>query len=232
VNIDLVVFDMAGTTVHDGDAVHACLQAALSSAGVKVDRDDVNAVMGLAKPAAIRSLLELRSGYGPIAAERVSSVHEDFLGRMLAHYRLDPGIRETAGATRVFRELRARGIKVALDTGFSRRVVDAILERLCWGHDVVDATVASDEVARGRPFPDLVYRAMVLTGVSDPRHVAKVGDTPADLEEGQAAGCGLVVGVTDGSHTRNELLRWPHTHLIDNVGQFPALLDGAVAVAG
>ena len=33
--IELVVFDMAGTTLHDGDAVADCFTAALANLGVK-----------------------------------------------------------------------------------------------------------------------------------------------------------------------------------------------------
>ncbi len=89
---------------------------------------------------------------------------------------------------------------------------------------MLDATVASDEVPRGRPHPDLLLRAMQLTGCADPRRVAKVGDTPADLAEGTAAGCGFVVGVTTGSHTRDELLAHPHTHLIDALDELWTIL--------
>jgi len=224
VTVDLVVFDMAGTTVHDGDAVHACLQAALGASGIRVDREAINAVMGLPKPVAIRRLVEADAPGGEASDRLVEALHDDFVRRMLGHYRSDPSVREVDGALQVFRELRAGGIKVALDTGFDRQIVDVILKRLGWGEGVVDVTVASDEVARGRPHPDLVWRAMLLTGVSDARRVAKVGDTPADLQEGQAAGCGLVVGVTEGSHTEDELRPWPHTHLVPNVGSLPALL--------
>jgi phosphonatase-like hydrolase len=91
--------------------------------------------------------------------------------------------------------------------------------------ETIDATVTSDEVAQGRPFPDMIFRAMELTGVTDVKRVAKVGDTPSDLGEGMAAGCGWVVGVTGGSHTREELLAHPHTHLIPSIAQLPVCLD-------
>ncbi len=233
--IELVVFDMAGTTVHDGDAVHRALQATLAEEGTEVTRDEINAVMGLPKPEAIRLLLDRDAGGslsdrvldgGTLASEaRVAALHDDFLRRMVAYYREDPEAREIAPAGEVFRWLREHGIKIALDSGFSRPIVDAILARLEWTVGAVDATVASDEVPRGRPHPDLVLRAMELTGVERAAAVAKVGDTPADLREGAAAGCGLVVGVTEGSHRRDELEGHPHTHLIRNVGELPALLE-------
>lgn len=225
-SIQLVVFDMAGTTVYDGDAVNVCLRAALDAAGFTVTRDDVNGVMGLPKPEAIRQLaLSRAADSATITPALVASTHADFVARMIRYYQEDPAVRGTDGATAVFRRLHAASAKVALDTGFSRDIADIILNRFGWVRDgLVDATVTSDEVARGRPFPDLVLRAMELCGVTDPQHVAKVGDTPADLREGQTAGCGFVIGVTSGSHTRDELLPWPHTHLVEHLAELPAVL--------
>jgi phosphoglycolate phosphatase-like HAD superfamily hydrolase len=70
----------------------------------------------------------------------------------------------------------------------------------------------------------MVRRAMQLTGVKDPRRVIKVGDTPSDLHEGTSAACGMVVGVTSGSHTAEELRPHPHTMLIDSVRDLPGIL--------
>jgi phosphoglycolate phosphatase-like HAD superfamily hydrolase len=94
-----------------------------------------------------------------------------------------------------------------------------------WSRNVlIDATISSDEVARGRPYPDMIQDLMNRLGVEDPQRVAKVGDTPADLEEGRNAGCGLVIGVTAGTHSREQLERYPHTHLIETIAELPALL--------
>lgn len=231
-NIELVVFDMAGTTVRDDDAVNVCLREALARQ-IAVSRDEVNSVMGLPKPIAIRLLLE-RTGrpQQPVADTLVRELHEDFLARMLRHYRTAPGIEPMPHALETFCQLKEAGVRLALDTGFSRPIVDAILERLGWDHGgLLDATVASDEVPRGRPHPDLALKAMKLTGVSDPKRVAKVGDTPSDLQEGTAAGCALVIGVTNGSHTREQLVGHPHTHLLASLQELPTLVLGQ-SVAG
>ena len=65
---------------------------------------------------------------------------------------------------------------------------------------------------------------MELTEVRDPQRIAKVGDTPADLLEGKNAGCGLVIGVVQSSHARQQLAAYPHDYLIENVAELPALL--------
>lgn len=220
----LVVFDMAGTTVRDDDAVNRCFRAALAAAGVAVDAPAVNAVMGLPKLEAIRRLLPSATA---VQAESTSAVtiHADFVDRMCAHYRDDPTVAAVEGAVEVFRVLRAARVRVALDTGFDRIIADTVLARLGWSAgDVIDATITSDEVAHGRPHPDMIRALMRTVGVPDPAGVAKVGDTPADLQSGAAAGCGWNIGVTYGTHERSALEAYPHTHLIDDVRQLRTLL--------
>jgi phosphoglycolate phosphatase-like HAD superfamily hydrolase len=82
---------------------------------------------------------------------------------------------------------------------------------------LLDASVTSDEVKQGRPYADLIYKAMELTGVTDVAQVAKVGDTIYDLQEGDAAGCKWVIGITSGAYTRSQLQTGPHTHLVDSL---------------
>lgn len=213
----LVIFDMAGTTVRDdGGAVGRCLIDALSAHGYAVTPAAANAVMGIAKPVALDGLLKAYISDPEERAERVLDIHDDFLERMLAHYRTDPSVGAILGAEETFAALRAAGIRVALDTGFNREIVDVVLDRLNW-RDKVDATVASDEVEQGRPHPDMVFALMHKLGISDPSLVAKVGDTPVDLQEGTAAECGWVIGVTEGTHSEAQLQAFPNTALVPNV---------------
>jgi 2-aminoethylphosphonate-pyruvate transaminase len=225
---DLVVFDMAGTTVNDGDAVHHSLQGALLSiAGCNVSRDAVNAVMGIQKPVAIRSLLRDSTGSAPDES-LVDRVHDDFVNRMLTYYRTDPTIREIDGVTNLFKYLKSQGIRVGIDTGFNRPIAQAIIDRLGWERaGLIDASATADEVVAGRPAPFMIYRLMELTGVHDAGRVIKVGDTPSDLNEGTNARCGMVVGVTEGSHTADELRPHPHHHLIPTVRDLPKLIENS-----
>ena len=225
--IELVVFDIAGTTVHDGDAVNASLRASLAAWGIETDLAAANAVMGLPKPEAIRILLERFGrprGLGSSPAS-IHAIHEDFARRMCDYYTTDPAVHEIPGAAAAFATLRRAGIKVALDTGFSRPIADILLARLGWSSAaIIDADVTSDEVPRGRPHPDMIHQLMKRLGVSDPSRVAKVGDTRADLEEGTNARCSLVIGVTTGSSSRQQLEACPHTHIVESVVEVPALL--------
>ena len=213
--IQLAVFDVAGTTVLDGDAVATSLADAIRLQGIRVSKREVLAVMGLPKPVAIRQLLASGNAERKDLQEITDQAHEDFRARIKHHYRCGAGIQPPVGIPDVFEVLRGAGIRVGLDTGFSRDILDVLLARMAWreGHEI-DFTVASDEVARGRPHPDLIYHLMSRAQVTNPAQVAKIGDTPSDLEEGLAAGCGLVVGVAYGTHSRAELER-PGVVVID-----------------
>ncbi len=219
----LAVFDLAGTTVQDPGFVGGCLEGALLSDGVRVDGGDVARVMGLPKRHAIRLLLE---GRGEACEPgRVEEIHRRFVERMVDVYERHPGVVEIDGTSECFARLRAAGIQVAIDTGFDRHIATVLFARLAWAEKrLLDADITSDEVAQGRPAPDMVLALARRLGITDLGRVAKIGDTPSDLQEGTRAGCGMVVGVMSGSHGRDELARHPHTHLIDSVAAFPGLL--------
>jgi phosphonatase-like hydrolase len=226
--IELAVFDMAGTTVDDHGAVNRCFRETLAGHGLAIEPEAVDAVMGLAKPEAFRILVG-RSDLAEVLIGRLDALHTEFVRRMIRFYADDPCVCAVPGIDPLLARLRAAGVKVALDTGFSRDIADVVLRRIGWqSGGPVDATVSSDEVVRGRPHPEMIHHLMSRLGVSDPKSVVKVGDAPADLEEGFAAGCRWVIGVTWGTHTRAQLDRYPHTHLVDSVDDLSRLFDTAL----
>lgn len=66
-------------------------------------------------------------------------------------------------------------------------------------------------------------------GIENTHEVAKVGDTISDVKQGRAAKCKLVVGVTTGAYTREELANYEPTHLIDSLFQIIEIIDDEVA---
>lgn len=190
----LFIFDMAGTTVQDrGGLVALHLQLAIRETNFEYSLEEINAVMGEPKPVAIKKLLE----------SRVDQAHRKFVQAMCNHYRKSELVAEIEGASQLFRELQRRGHNVALNTGFSRPIADAIIQRLGWDN-IIDDSVTSDEVARGRPYPDMIHDLMGRFG-EQPSNIIKIGDTPSDIAEGLAADCGQVIGVAYGSHSAEQL---------------------------
>jgi len=213
--IRLACIDMAGTVVNDGgivlNAFHNAL-GALDVQGRELDHAMEYALetMGLSKAVVFKHLLG--------SDERVHQAMAAFAAAM-AEAMKNSEVSEIPGAAKVLADLRATGITVCLTTGFSPEVQRAIIEHLGW-QDLVDFVLAPSGSVRGRPYPDMVLRAALRTGVDDVREVAVVGDTANDLWSGYRAGASAVVGVLTGSHGRAELERAPHTHILSSILDF------------
>lgn len=221
----LVVFDMAGTTVHDRGNVADAFIAAFADAGITVERAEVKKVMGWRKKDAIRILLEK---YQPadINDETINRIHDAFIHKMIGFYRSDKEIKPLPYAEELFAQLRKEGIRVALNTGFTRAITDTILDRLNWQTgQQVDFVIASDEVDEGRPSPSMIRAIMKALSIDDPASVVKLGDTEVDVQEGRNAGCGLVVSVTTGAYTREQLETYHPDHIIDSLSQLSSLIS-------
>lgn len=203
----LVIFDLAGTTIEDRGQVPAAFTAALAAHGIVATADQITRLRGASKRQAIRAFVGTDA-----EASRVYAAFQLELAARFEAERVTP----IDGAVECFRALRQAGTKVALTTGFDRDITSLLMAALSW-QDVADTIVCGDDVAQGRPAPDLIRRAMADTGVTDATMVATVGDTTLDLEAGAAAGVGWNIGVLSGAHGRDALELAPHTHLIRSV---------------
>ncbi len=215
--IKLVVFDMAGTTVQDKKEVETCFARACAETGLAVSEERILALQGYSKIEVFRLLWEERIGQShPEYDENVVYSYDYFRMILEDHYKASD-IFPTEGCLEMFDFLRKNNIKIALTTGFYRKVTNIILEKLGWldglefnyvntsGKSVIDVSIASDEVQKGRPEPYMIQKAMKLMGVVDSYEVLNIGDTPSDLKSGVRAGCRLSLGVTNGTHTHDQL---------------------------
>lgn len=216
--VDLVVLDMAGTTVQDGGQVPDAFAAALAAYGVHVTTDEIKRVRGASKRQAIRELLQARGVRLELCDEVYATFREDLERRYAETARPMPH------ATDVMAWLRAGGIGVALNTGFDRMTTAALLKALGWSTGVADVVVCGDDVLQGRPAAAMILKCMELTGVADPGRVANVGDTVLDLRAGHRAGVRFNIGVLSGAHSRAALEAEPHTHLTESVAQLPDII--------
>jgi phosphonoacetaldehyde hydrolase len=202
---DLVIFDWAGTMVDFGcEAPVKALVEAFRAEGVQLDEAAARRDMGRAKSDHVRSLLT----YPPVAAQwrkvhgHVADAHD--VDVLMA--RLGPLMREHAarastlipGAKQTFERLRAAGIRVASSTGYTREMMEPVLERAAEQGYVPEHLVCSGETPAGRPSPLMIYKACAELGVWPLTRVVKVDDAQAGIAEGKAAGA-FTVGVTSGN---------------------------------
>jgi phosphonatase-like hydrolase len=219
--VELVVLDMAGTTVRDDGVVEQAFERAARETGV-ADRmpwadalDYVRRTMGQSK---IDVFTHLSGGDGQRATVATAAFERAYADLIDA-----AGVDPIRGATETVERLRVAGLAVVLTTGFAPATRDAIIDRLGWS-PLVDAALSPADVGRGRPAPDLVLGAVLVTRTSSVASVVVVGDTTSDIAAGRAAGAGLVVGVLSGAHDRDALLAAGANAVIDDVTALPALI--------
>lgn len=228
-SIQLVVFDIAGTTIRDNGQVADAFIASFRDFGYDMPRAEVKKVMGFRKIDAIAVLL------GQFAPESkdddilIDRIHTRFIDQMIELYRNDEDLAPFPHAEEVFAALHRKGIRIALNTGFTRSITDTILHRLRWDnrHPYIDKTICSDEVVHGRPYPDMIRALMADLHIPTPDRVLKVGDTEVDIEEGRNAGCGKVVGVTTGAYTREQLEPFHPDVIIDDLRELLPIIEKA-----
>jgi phosphoglycolate phosphatase len=210
--IQLVAFDMAGTTIDDHGLVYDALADSVKETGATLADADLQTWMGTDKLTAIGALMKL-GGVDPIGAP---AAFERFRVILADSYRENPPI-ALPGVENALRTLKSRGVLVSLTTGFSDDVAYPILDAIGWKvGDLLDAVVTTSDVPAGRPAPYLIHHAMEKTGVTDVATVLAAGDTVVDLQAARNAGV-VGVGVLTGQLTREELSRHPHHHILDSV---------------
>lgn len=214
--ITLAALDIAGTTVQEGGTVYRVLADVVAEHGRPAAEADLRRWMGADKREALAALTG-----DPASTEEL---HDRFVEKLNTAYAAEPPT-PIPGAGQTIARLRAIGVRVALTTGFDHAVTDPLLAAIGWRlSEHLDAVVCAADVPTGRPAPDMIHQAMVLTGVDDPEAVLVAGDTALDIRAGLAARAALVVGVLSGAQTREELRRENPTHIVSSVQDLPRLI--------
>jgi len=206
--IDLIVYDMAGTVVQEGGIVYRTLQNSMRDDGLDVSDEEMHAWHGAKKESVIEHFA-VKAGT-PIEQvdERVMRIGDVFLKSIDEAYFSEASPIEHIDISLMgyFKQLKNAGIKIGFDTGYPPNIQEGLIKKLNFG-SVADAYVSSYQVAEGRPYPYMIYDLMVKTGTMNVKRVCKVGDSVRDIEEGRNAGCGLVVGVLSGADSYDDLMR-------------------------
>ena len=201
-----VIFDWAGTTVDYGcHAPAAVLQTIFSEQGIALLPEEARHAMGVPKLDQIRAICELprvRSAWQALHGEEpnepnVRKLFDRFVPAQLA------SIEQYSDVIRcvpdVMENLRARGIRIGSTTGYTREMLNIILPKAARHGYSPDSTVTPSETGgAGRPAPWMIFESLRQLNVYPPSASVKVGDTPADIEEGVNAGA-WSVGVASSS---------------------------------
>ncbi len=222
-NIELVIFDMAGTVVNEDNIVYKTLQNAINkNAAYNVSLDFVlEHGAGKEKHQAIKDILKIE---GVLDAKEARDIFTNFKVMLKDAYSALT-VSSYPGVEAVIESLKKNNIIVVLNTGYDKHTAQLLLNKMNWTiGEHYDALITADDVTLGRPHPDMILKAMAIFDIEDSTKVLKAGDSIIDIEEGKNASCGITVGVTTGAHTRAQLASADPTYILDTLLELREIL--------
>ncbi|MBP6024770.1 MAG: phosphonatase-like hydrolase [Ferruginibacter sp.] len=219
----MVVFDMAGTTVHENNVVYKTLQKVINEDGYNFSLAQVLAEgAGKEKLQAIKDIIAMQNiAPDDAIANKIYGLFVDELATAYDSFELKP----QPGAEETFQSLRDRNILAVLNTGYNEKTAVNILEKLRWETGKqIDGLITASDVQNNRPNPDMIMLAMQRFGIENASEVVKVGDSIIDIEEGKNAGCSLSIGITTGAHTYEQLVSANPDHIIHHLQELLPLI--------
>lgn len=123
--MQLVVFDMAGTTVDEDNVVYKILHKSVVEAGYNFSLEEVlYHCAGKKKHQAIKEVLASRA----LATDTSSAIFAAFIGNLDATYE-EFEVKTIPGVEDLFSQLRQRDIAIALNTGYNSNIANLLLAK-------------------------------------------------------------------------------------------------------
>ena len=216
--IELICFDLAGTTMVDEGLVLEAFRRTIEE--FNIVGDDATRATAYVIETMGQSKIEV---FAALFDERATDANESF-ERHFINVASDVGVREIPGARACVETLKGRGVGVALTTGFSPATREALIELLDWS-DLFTLRVSPSDAGRGRPAPDMVLLSALRARVSAVQTIMVVGDTASDIQAGRRAGVGQCVGVLTGTDDEERLVASGADVVLESVAELARLED-------
>jgi HAD superfamily hydrolase (TIGR01509 family) len=180
---DAVIFDCDGTLVHSMPLHFEAWCEALSMHGAaNIFKEDVFYAMGGRPTKDI--VVEINDEYGlKLDPEKVAFTKREAFLRKLGQLEL---IDEVAA----FAESLRGKLPMAIATGGTRLVIEKTLQAVGVS-DLFEEVITADDVANGKPAPDIFLKAAQMLGVK-PERCLVLEDAPAGVMAGQLAGMTVI----------------------------------------
>jgi HAD superfamily hydrolase (TIGR01509 family) len=180
--IEAVVFDLDGVIV-DSEHVWDDIREELAhERGGRWHARAQEHMMGMSAPEWSRYMHDVIG-----LRESPDEINEEVVRRLLARYADELPVID--GAVEAV-ERMARAYRLALASSSNRTVIDAVLAEAALTQ-LFDVTVSSEEVARGKPAPDVFLEAARRLDVP-PEHCAAIEDSTNGIRAARAAGMRVV----------------------------------------
>ena len=180
--IDAVVFDLDGVIVDSEQVWDEVRQAYTGEVGGTFTEVATRAMMGMSSPEWSRYMSE--SLGVPGTPEEINAA---IVERMLRRYGASPPL--IPGAVDAVRRIGARW-PLAIASSSNRELIEVVL-RAAGIDSLFEAAVSSEEVARGKPAPDVYLETARRLGVA-PGLCAAIEDSHAGIRSAKSAGMFVV----------------------------------------
>jgi HAD superfamily hydrolase (TIGR01509 family) len=180
--IEAVVFDMDGVLIQSEEVWDEVREAYVRERGGRYDEEVQRALMGMSSTEWSQYLHEVAG-----VPDEPQAINEEVVRRMLERYREQLPLID--GAVEAVQRLAGR-YPLGLASSSNRPLIDAVLE-LAGLTECFRATVSSEEVARGKPAPDVYLEAAQRLGVA-PERAAAVEDSHGGIRSAKAAGMRVI----------------------------------------
>ena len=180
--IEAVVFDLDGVLIQSEEVWDEVRGAYVRERGGRWDTEVQRALMGMSSVEWSRYLHDVAG-----VPDEPETINEEVVNGMLAAYRQRLPLID--GAVEAVKRLAAR-YRLALASSSNRTLIDAVLD-LAGLAQYFQVTASSEEVARGKPAPDVYLEAARCLGV-EPARCAAVEDSHAGIRSAKAAGMRVI----------------------------------------
>jgi HAD superfamily hydrolase (TIGR01509 family) len=193
VSIDAVVFDLDGVLIQSEEVWDEVREAFVGERGGRYDAEVQRAMMGMSSVEWSQYLHDVAG-----VPDEPETINDEVVRRMLDAYRKHLPLID--GAVEAVQRLAAR-YPLGLASSSNRPLIDAVL--LVAGlTQFFAATVSSEEVARGKPAPDVYLEAARRLRV-DAERCAAVEDSHGGIRSAKAAGM-RVIAIPNPSYPPDE----------------------------
>jgi HAD superfamily hydrolase (TIGR01509 family) len=177
-----IIFDLDGVLLDSEQRWNEAKEALVREAGGTWREEAPRVMMGMSSP---EWSAYLRDDLG--VQRDLDAINDDVVRRM--HESYEDGLPLLPGALDAVRALAAER-PLGLASSSNREIIDVFLERSGVGR-LFGATVSSEEVARGKPAPDVYLETARRLGV-DPLACVAVEDSANGLRAAHAAGMPVI----------------------------------------
>ena len=215
--IEAVVFDLDGVLLQSEEVWDAVREDYVRERGGRYDAEVQRAMMGMSAPE-WSAYLHAEAG----VPDDADTINRDVVERMLEAYRRElpllPGAAEAVRRT-------AAAFPLGLASSSNREIFEAVLE-LAGLSGCFRATVSSEEVARGKPAPDVYLEAARRLGI-EPEACAAVEDSHAGIASAKAAGMRVIAIPNNAYPPGKEALDFADVRLASLDQLTPERIEGA-----